>query len=564
MRLSRDFFYTLREDVRDEDSASGNLLVRAGMIRKIAAGVYILMPLGLRAMEKIDAIIREEMLAAGSVELRMPALIPEDIYVASGRREGFGDSMFSLRDRGGRPFVLGPTHEELFAVAANLAVHSYKDLPLSLFQFQTKYRDEPRPRFGLIRVREFVMKDAYTFDLDREGLDRQYQGMFDAYHRAFQRMELDYVVVQADTGVMGGLLSEEFQALSPIGEDILVIEPTSGYAANLEVAGAPDPGPMSEEAPRERRLVDTPGARTIEEVSQFMGQGPERFVKTLIYLVDGEPTAFMLRGDHELCETKALKLLDATELELAPSELVERVTGAPLGFAGPFGLEIPIVADRAVTVLRNVIVGANAVDQHYADAQLDGLRFAAVGDIRLIQEGELCENGAGPVQFKRGIEVGNTFKLGEKYAHAMDLYYTDQNNEQKPVVMGSYGIGPGRCLAAIVEQHHTERGIRWPRAVAPVEVAIVVVSTKNEAQFAAGEGLYELLQAQGVDVLLDDRDERAGIKFNDMDLIGAWLRVTCGRSVAEGMVELKLADAEEAELVAIADAPARIAELLEA
>ena len=561
MRLSRDFFYTLREDVRDEDSASGNLLTRAGMIRRVAAGVYMMLPLGLRAMEKIEAIIREEMVRAGSVELRMPALIPEDVYIASGRREAFGASMFALRDRGGRPFVLGPTHEELFAVAARQAIHSYKDLPLSLFQFQTKYRDEPRPRFGLIRVREFVMKDAYSFDLDLEGLGRSYQAMFDAYKRAFDRMEIDYAIVTADTGAMGGLLSEEFQALCPIGEDILVMNEETGYAANLEVAACPRPEPSSEEH-RAPRKVPTPGQKTIEDVTRFFGETAERFVKTLIYLADGRPAAFLVRGDHEISEVKAMKLAGCHELEMAPPEVVEEVTRAPVGFAGPIGLEIPVYADYSIMAMANMITGGNEADMHIVDVNLEDFSVTASGDIRQIHEGETTPESGGPVHFRRGIEIGNTFKLGEKYSMAMDLFYTDSDNQRRPVVMGSYGIGPGACLAAIVEQNHADGRIFWPRAVAPIEVAIVVVSTKNETQVAVAEGLYESFQQAGYDVLLDDRDERAGIKFNDMDLIGAWLRVTVGRGVAEGKVELKLASSDEVEEVAIADAPARVAELL--
>lgn len=561
MRLSKAFFYTLREDVKDEDSASGNLLVRAGMIKKSSSGVYMLMPLGLKAMAKIEGIIRDEMNAIESQEVSMPALIPEDVYISSGRRESFGNSMFSLRDRFDRPFVLGPTHEELFASAAKMMIRSYKDMPVSLYQFQTKFRDEPRPRFGLIRVREFTMKDAYTFDTDLDGLDTAYQAMFDAYKRSFDRMGLDYVIVTADTGVMGGLLSEEFQALSPIGEDILVVHETSGYAANLEVAKCIPTRERSTEEHLTKEVVDTPNAKTIEEVSAFLQQDKTQFVKTLIYLLDGEPYAFLLRGDHELNETKAMKLLGKSEIEMAPPHVVETVTNAPVGFAGPIGLEIPVIVDQEVDLLKNFTVGANEQDKHIINVNMEDFKTDHLADIREIVEGDICENGAGPVTFKRGIEIGNTFKLGDKYAKAMDLYYADANNDLKPVVMGSYGIGPGRCLAAIVEQNHNEKGIVWPKSVAPIQVALVPINVKNQEQMEAAEELYQALEARGYDVILDDRDERAGIKFNDMELIGAYLRITIGRDIKDGKVEAKINGTDQVDLLEVGQVLSYVEEL---
>lgn len=563
MKLSDSYFYTLREDVKDEDSVSGNLLVRAGMIKKSSSGVYMMLPLGLKAYRKIEQIIREEMNAIGCQELTMPALIPEEVYEKSGRREGFGASMFSLKDRFNRPFVLGPTHEELFAAAGKMAIKSYKDMPVSLYQFQTKFRDEPRPRFGLIRVREFVMKDAYTFDRDLEGLNIAYQKQFDAYKRAFDRMGIHYVIVRADTGVMGGLLSEEFQAVCDIGEDILVLHEESGYAANLEIAKCLPSGEPSTEEHLPIREEATPGARTIEEVAAFFGEPAEKFVKTLIYLVDGKPYALLVRGDHEVNETKVLKLLGALEIEMADPATVEAVTGAPVGFAGPVGLleGTPIIMDTEVSLLANFIVGANKLDAHYKNTNVEDFTATEVADIREIKEGDICENGAGPVTFKRGIEIGNTFKLGEKYAKAMDLYYTDANNELKPVVMGSYGIGPARCLAAIVEQNNDGKHILWPKQIAPIEVAIIPINVKNSEQMEIANQLYEQLNEARYDVLLDDRDERAGIKFNDMELIGAYCRITVGRSIAEGKVEIKVSNQEEATLVPIEEVATFVKEL---
>ena len=561
MRLKHSFFYTLREDARDEESAGGNLLVRAGMIRKSSSGVYMMMPLGHMALQNIISIIREEMNAIGAQELTMPSLLPEEVYVASGRRAGFGSSMFALKDRFDKPFVLAPTHEELFADAARMAVRSYKNLPLNLYQFQTKFRDEPRPRFGLIRVREFVMKDAYTFDADLEGLDQQYQAVFEAYRRSFDRMGLNYVIVKADTGIMGGLLSEEFQALSEVGEDVLVLEDQSGYAKNLEVAACVLEEEASNEEHLSLNLVETPKAKTIEEVAAFFGKDAKAFVKTLIYEIDGKAYAVCVRGDHEVNETKLQKLLQATEVNLADAALVEEVTGAPVGFAGPVGLKIPVILDQSVTVMANFIVGANQKDHHYEHVNLENFEAAYVADVRKIQEGDLCENKQGRVRFARGIEVGNTFKLGDKYSKAMNLYYTDQNNEQKPVIMGSYGIGPARCMAAIVEQNHTDKGILWPKNIAPIKVAILPVSSKNEEQMALAEALYEDLKQTGLSVLLDDRDERVGVKFADMELIGAYARVTVGRQAGEGLVELKINGEDDVLTLSVDELKAKIQEI---
>ncbi|NLY36064.1 MAG: proline--tRNA ligase, partial [Tissierellia bacterium] len=370
MRLKSSYFYTLREDVKGEESVSGNLLVRAGMIKKSSGGVYMMLPLGLRVINTIEQIIREEMQAVGSQEVSMPALIPEEVFIESGRRESFGKSMFSLQDRHDRPFVLGPTHEELFAAAASMKINSYKDMPFSLFQFQKKFRDEPRPRFGLIRVREFTMKDAYSFDRDLAGLDLAYSKMFEAYKKSFDRMEIDYAIVRADTGVMGGLLSEEFQALTDIGEDVLVLEPSSGYAANIEVAGCIPSDEPSREEHLSKEKVHTPGATTIDQVADFFKEDTKKFIKTLIYSLDGKPHALLVRGDHEVNEVKIQKLLDISEIEMASPELVMEVTQCEIGYAGPMGLSIPIIMDKEVELLANFIVGANEKDYHYKNVNL--------------------------------------------------------------------------------------------------------------------------------------------------------------------------------------------------
>ncbi len=554
MRLSRDYFFTLRENVKDEDSVSGNLLVRTGMIKKSSSGIYMILPLGLRVFRKVENIIREEMNAIHSMELSMPALIPEEVYIDSGRREAFGKGMFSLNDRFEKPFVLGPTHEELFANAARMSIKSYKDLPASLYQIQTKYRDEPRARYGLIRLREFMMKDSYTFDRNLAGLDHAYNLMFEAYKRIFDRMCIYYKIVTADTGVMGGLLSEEFQALSDIGEDILVMQKDSDYAQNREVANCLIEGEMPEGEILEPYTLETPGARTIEQVTEYFNRSPKDFVKTLIFNIDGKLYALLVRGDHDVNTTKVAKLLGANSVELGTPEEVFEATNAPVGYAGPIGLKVPIIMDQQITVMKNFIVGGNEVDLHLMNCNLHMFKPYKIADIRHIQEGDMCENGAGPVHFQRGIEVGNTFKLGTKYAEAMNLYYLDENNEQHPCWMGSYGIGVERCMAAIIEQNHDEKGIIWPKHLAPIQVAVVVINSRDEEQLRVGNEIYDALRKETkLDVLIDDRHERAGVKFNDMDLIGAYARITVGRDLKDGKVELKLRNEDSTTLIDIKD-----------
>lgn len=548
MRLRNSYFFTLREDAKDEDSVSSNLLVRAGMIKKSSSGVYMMLPMGLKILNRINAIIRDEMDRTGCQELLMPALIPEDVYVASGRREGFGSSMFSLKDRKGQPYVLGPTHEELFAIAAKMQIRSYKDMPFSLYQIQTKFRDEPRPRYGLIRVREFAMKDAYTFDKDEAGLDTAYQKQFNAYKNIMDRLHLDYKIVRADTGVMGGLLSEEFQAVTPLGEDILVLCDSCDLASNIEVAACRPDIPSEKEEELEMVLAETPNSRTIEEVAEFFHKDPKKFVKTLIYSVDGKPVAVMVRGDRDVNETKLRKLLNANEVELADPETVMQVTGAEVGFAGPIGIKCPVYADEEVTYMQNFIIGANRTGYHYSNVNQKDIHIDVTADLRNIMEGDICPCCGGHIHFAHGIEVGNTFKLGTKYSKALDLKYLDANNQLQYVWMGSYGIGPARAMAALAEQNADENGINWPKDLAPFQCAIVVISTKDEAQMKAAEELYQAMKAAGIDVLLDDRDTRPGVKFKDMDLIGIPFRVTIGKGVQNGMAELKPRTGEKSDI----------------
>lgn len=538
MKLSQSFFYTLRENAKDEDSVSGNLLVRAGMIKKTSNGIYMIMPMGKKVLAKIENIVREEMDAKGAQELLMPSLISEDVYVQSGRREAFGSNMFSLKDRYAKPYVLGPTHEELFAVAAGMNGKSYKDYPYNLYQIQTKYRDETRPRYGLIRVREFIMKDAYTFDIDEAGLDVAYQKMYDAYCRIFDRLHLDYKIVKADTGAMGGLLSEEYQALSPIGEDVVVGCEGCDFSSNLEITEVMDTSSDSQEVEKEMQIQETPNAKTIEEVAAFFGKEPSDFVKTLLYSVDKKTVAFCIPGDRELNETKALKLLKANEMELASFEEVERVTHAKVGFAGPVGLDCPVYLDRQILHRKNFIVGANKTDHHIVNVNLKDFTYEKAADLCQVKEGDICPVCGKKLTFSHGIEVGNLFKLGTKYSQSMDLFYTDANNQLQPVWMGSYGIGLERCMAAVVEQHNDEHGIIWPSEIAPFKLAIVPISLKDQEQVQLADQIYEYCTKKHYDVLYDDRNERPGVKFKDMELIGIPTRITLGKGVKEGKVEI--------------------------
>lgn len=551
MKLSNSFFYTIRENAKDEDSTSGNLLVRAGMIKKSSSGIYMIMPMGKRVLKNIEDIVRDEMDKTGAQELLMPAMIPEEIYEKSGRRAAFGSNMFALKDRYQKPYVLGPTHEELFTMVAMMKGSSYKDFPYNLYQIQTKYRDETRPRYGLIRVREFIMKDAYSFDIDTDGLHTSYMKMFNAYKNIMDRCNLNYKIVKADTGAMGGSLSEEFQAITEIGEDVVVTCDHCDFSSNLEITEVMDTVKDQDVEELEMETVETPDAKTIEEVAAFFHKSVDDFVKTLLYTVDGKTVAFLLKGTRELNETKALKLLGANEMELASFDEVERVTHAKVGFAGPIHLDCPIYMDREVTHMKNFIVGANKSDHHIVNVNLKDFEVEAVADIAQVHAGDICPKCGSPLKFCKGIEVGNTFKLGTKYAEALGLEYLDANNKLNPVQMGCYGFGLERCMASIVEQHNDEAGICWPVEVAPYKVAIVIVSIKDEEQVRIANELYDAFRAGGIDVILDDRKERPGVKFKDMELIGIPYRITVGRGISEGNVEFRARTAQDNENIAL-------------
>ena len=541
MKLSNLLMPTLREVPAEAEITSHQLMMRAGLMRKLAAGVYSYLPLGLKTLHKIENIIREEMDNAGAQELLMSALLPAEYYQASHRWDVFGPEMFRLKDRNDRDFCLGPTHEEIFTMAVKNDVHSYKDYPMTLYQMQTKYRDERRPRFGVMRSREFIMKDAYSFDLDEAGLDVSYKKMYEAYHKIFTRLGLDFTVVQADSGAMGGSGSQEFMVKSEIGEDGIAYCEKCNYAANTEKAEAV---PVKKDYPAgdlAMEKVKTPNVHTIEELTEFMGCEPYLFAKTMIYRADETYVAAMVRGDREVNETKLQNEVGAIELELADAGSVRRITNAEVGFAGPVGLGIPVYIDREVADMTNFVVGANETDYHLKNVNV-GRDFtpAKVLDLRLAEEGDICPVCGGTMHIAQGIEVGHIFKLGTKYSEALDLTYLDENGQAQTVVMGCYGIGVNRCMAAVIEQNNDENGIIWPVSVAPYEALVIPVNVKNEEQMAAAEKIYAELKAQGIEVLMDDRDERPGVKFKDADLIGIPVRITVGKKIGDGVVEYKL------------------------
>ena len=563
MELSRSYFFTLREQAKDEESISGNLLTRAGMIKKSSSGVYMYLPLGYKVLKNIERIVREEMENAGAGELLMPALIQEEVYEKSGRRDAFGHDMFNLEDRFGKRYVLAPTHEELFVEAARMKIKSYKDMPFNIYQIQTKFRDEPRPRYGVIRVREFLMKDAYSFDRDEKGLNDSYNVMYNAYKKIFARLGINCAIVKSDTGAMGGLLSEEFQAVTDIGEDKLVICNECGYAANSEIAKCTLLTNKSDEELKERSLIKTPNAGTIEEVSKLINEDASKFVKTLIYKIDEKFYAVLVKGCHDVNEAKINKLLKASEVVLASFEEVEEVTGAKVGFAGPIGLDIPVIIDNEVMNMKNFIVGANKTDYHYKDVNLEDFNYLLVDDIRSITKDDKCPKCGKEISFKNGIEVGNTFKLGTKYSESLDLTYLDKDNNLNPVWMGCYGIGLGRCMAACVEQHNDEKGIIWPMEIAPFKVTIVVVNVNDDSQMDAANYLYKELRNNNISTILDDRNERPGVKFNDMDLIGIPIRITVGNKIKDGIVEIKQRTNESFEEISLYDACARVEDIID-
>ncbi|TMA38256.1 MAG: proline--tRNA ligase [Deltaproteobacteria bacterium] len=564
-RLSRLLAPTLREDPADAEVASHRLMVRAGMIRQVARGIYDLLPLGLRAVRRVETIVREEMDRADAQEILMPAVIPAELWRESGRWDQYGPELLRLRDRYDRDFCFGPTHEEVVTDLVRREIRSYRELPKNLYQIQVKFRDEIRPRFGLMRGREFLMKDAYSFHADADDARREYQNMFDTYTRIFERCGLTFRAVEAGTGAIGGSLSHEFQVLAASGEDAIVSGNRCGYAANVEKAEVrAAPAPSAASAPLER--VATPGKRSVEEVSAFLGLPPERFIKTLLYrTAGGEVVAVLVRGDHEASGTKVQAALGGEPLTLADEEEVERATGAPVGFAGPVGLRVRIVADASLRGVRGAVTGANRGDEHLVNVDQErDLPALAFADLRQARAADVCPRCAeGAFAEHRGIEVGQVFYLGTKYSEAMRATFLGADGRERPIEMGCYGIGITRTVAAAIEQHHDDAGIIWPAPVAPYGAHVVPVSMEDAKLRETAEQLAAALDGAGVDALLDDRAERPGVKFKDADLIGLPVRLTVGpRALARGCVELKPRGAQDVVEVPVGEAAARTAALV--
>ena len=567
MRWSQSYIFTAREAPKDAEVVSHRLMVRAGMIRKLAAGIYSYLPLGWRSMEKMMAIVRREMNAAGAAELVMPAIQPAELWQESGRWQAYGVELLRMHDRHQREFCFGPTHEEVVTDIVRRDVKSYRQLPFNLYQIQVKFRDEIRPRFGLMRGREFLMKDAYSFDVDDAELDVSYEGMREAYCKIFEDCGLDYTMVEADTGTIGGSASHEFMVVADTGESAVVRCPKCGYAANVEKAeigdiGSPEPGETEE-----LRKVDTPAQHTVEEVAAFLDVEPLRVVKTLLYMTDEGPVAALVRGDRELNEIKLGNAIGAAEIRMARDDEVEELTGAPVGFAGPVGLadEVRIIADETVKPLTGFVCGANAADAHYTgvDWARDLPDLAEWTDLVLAQADDPCPRCDGTLELYRGIEVGHIFKLGDKYSKAMGCTYTDEGGELHPMVMGCYGLGIGRTVAAAIEQNHDDDGIIWPLPLAPHEVALLSLDPNDPAVSQVADGIYNQLREKNVDVIYDDRDQRPGVKFKDADLIGFPIRVVVGkRSLAGDRVEISTRREREKMMIPTANAVAKTLELL--
>jgi prolyl-tRNA synthetase len=559
--MSQTLIPTLKEAPSEAEVPSHVFMVRGGYLRKVAAGIYSFLPLGWKVVKKVEQIIREEMDRAGASEVFLPAVIPAELWQESGRWDQYGAQLLRFKDRKGGDFVIGPTHEEVISALVRSDVRSWRQLPLNLYQIQTKFRDELRPRAGLMRGREFIMKDAYSFHVDEADAEREYRKMYDTYQRIFTRCSLAFRAVEADTGNIGGSLSHEFQVLTETGEDALVACDSCDYAANVEQAVARLPG-AAQTASEHLKRVPTPGQHTIAEVSTFLGVPAARLVKTLIYLADGKPVAVLVRGDREVNEIKLRKALEVTELMLATDAAVREVTGAPVGFAGPVGLTVPIYGDLEVQALADFVVGANEPDAHLKGVNVEkDFKPTAVGDYRMAADGDACARCAdGHLHAYRGIEVGQVFFLGTKYSKPMGVTFLDVDGHEKPAQMGCYGIGVTRIVAAAIEQNHDKDGIIWPVPLAPYEVAILELQQDDDNVIATSKQIYEELSAAGIDVLYDDRDERAGVKFKDADLIGIPFRIAIGRKgVAEGVVEVKRRNGSEVRKIRIAEAAQLVA-----
>jgi len=565
MRYSKMLIPTVKEVPSEAVSPSHVLLLRGGFIRKLGAGIYNYLPLGHRVLSKVARIVREEMDRAGAQEVLMPAALPAELWQETGRWDGFGDVLLKFKDRKGADFCLGPTHEEIITDMVRREVKSYRQLPLNLYQIQMKFRDEARPRGGLLRTREFLMKDAYSFDVDEEGAKKSFEAMREAYKRIFTRCGLTFRLVQADSGAMGGSMSAEFQILSDTGEDAIVACDKCDYAANVEVAELVPPAePPAGAARAELKKVATPGKKTIDDVTAFLGVTADRMLKSLVYVAGERLVLAVVRGDHEVNEVKLARAVGAREVFLATDADVYKATGAPVGFAGPVGAKLAVYADLSVKAVVDGVTGANEKDQHLTGVNA-GRDFAPTwSDLRSAGSGDTCARCGGTYKAYKGIEGGHIFVLGTHYSAKMKAHYLDDKGVEKPIVMGCYGIGVSRVVAAAIEQHHDADGIVWPIAIAPFEVLVTPLGTGAEVATAAA-ALHDRLAAAGIDVLLDDREERPGVKFKDADLLGIPLRVTIGeRGLKEGIVELKRRTEKDPAKIPLAEAEAAVLQAVRA
>ena len=558
MKMSNMLIATLREVPAEAEIASHQLMLRAGMIRKMASGIYNHLPLGVKVLKNVEDIVRDEMNKTGAQELLASAMIPAELWQESGRWDAYGAEMFRVTDRNSREFCLGPTHEEVFTSIARNEIKSYKQLPLNLYQIQTKYRDETRPRFGVMRSREFIMKDAYSFDKDQEGLDLAYNKMHDAYVSIFNRCGLDAKCVEADSGAIGGSNSAEFMVKSEVGEDDVVFCTECNYAANIEKAETKAEVAEVEELAEVKKVATT--SKSIEEMTEFFKVSPKKIAKTLIYNVDGKLVGVLVRGDREVNEVKVANASNATsDIELASHEEVKRATNAEIGFAGPINLAVDLLlVDEEVSKMYNMIVGANETGYDLTGVNYGRDFEGVVGDFRNVEEGEACPKCGAKVTIARGTEVGHIFKLGTKYSETMNAKFIDENGKEKPFIMGCYGIGVTRTVASIIEQHHDENGIIWPLEVAPYHVSVIAVNSKDEEQMKVATEIYNELREMGVEALLDDRKERAGVKFKDSELMGIPMRITVGKKIGDGEVEFKLRAGSENETIKIEEAKERV------
>jgi len=567
MRYSEMFLPTGREVPSDAEVISQQLMIRAGMIRKLTSGIYSYLPLGYRVIRKLEQIIREEMNKAGAQEVHMPMVQPTELWQESGRWEHYGKELLRFRDRHDHEYCLGPTHEEVITSLVRNDIKTYRQLPRNLYQIQTKFRDEVRPRFGVMRCREFGMKDAYSFDIDEEGAEKSYEKMFIAYNNIFRRCGLKFRPVEADSGSIGGKYSHEFMVMAESGEDAMVFCEKCSYAANLEKAeiACPERKEIYEDDWRSLEEINTPDVRTIEEVSAFLNVKPQDIVKTLIFNADGKQYAILIRGDHEVNEIKVKNYLGADEVELASDEIIMKATGAPRGFAGPVNIKIPILVDYSVIDMINFVTGANREDYHFKNVNIGrDFQIQAFADFRIATVQDACPRCGGDIKFARGIEVGHVFKLGTKYSKAMKAAFLDKDGQEKIMIMGCYGIGIGRTMAASIEQSHDENGIIWPMALAPYQVIITPVNVNEEEVMKSAEGIYKSMLDDNIEVIFDDRDERAGVKFKDADLIGVPLRVVVGqKNLVHGKVELKIRKTGENKLYALEEIVQQVKQIID-